>query len=703
MFIHNLSERMFTKKIVLKASPKPKREFTRRISKALRKVVKVNLLHVLNETVTRPVVNKLRHKELIDLRRTKIKEEFHGGTPNGKHQSCDKENCSPNSTNVRFIEFSSSNESSPNPKPSLRQQLIEFAQKHNPKPEMFEDLLNIMKTNGLRIPRSPESFFDKKFEVLKLSFGSYLSIGIERGIKNYYRPCFIRKPIALVTSSDDHQESTSPAEILLLDIAIYIVKSELCNGLTVPQCMIIFGRMNCQVFDDPFVIGIYYGSFPTPTIGNEILKPFVMEMESLQQRELVIGGNQSFQVKLNAIVCDPISSSLITCTSLPNSLYGCSKCNQKANLELDDGFTSFPTSKTLATLRTDDDFKYLLNNDHHIAQPLLAQLDLGLISQFVLDYKMIVCKGVMKHLMNLWINGRLDYRLNKDTQQKISRDLLRMTRNCPREFVKKPRSLDEVGSWDATDWNDFLLYYSPIALKGRLTQKFYVNFLYLHLAMRILMSSDASNAEANSFVLGQLLNTFIVDFKTFYGHNKVDYNVHNLLHFEQIQQRLGSLKKLNGFTFENQIIMVNSFLDSSPADVNLEEIGEKILENSNFMVENKVNELINTSYPFVNSNTELVFKKFVISASEPDNHVIMRNSVVRVENIIVHGTTKKITLIGRRYEKLDVMFQAPLTNQKLLLVSTLSPRMAFDLPDLVCKAVKLDHPKDGIFIQPLIT
>lgn len=695
---------MFSKKIIAKPSPKPKREFTRRISKTLRKVVKVNLLNILSETVTRPIVNKLRHKELIDLRRTKIKEEFHGGTPSSKHQSCDKENWSPNSTNVRFIEFSSSNETSPNPKPSLRQQLIDFAQKHNPKPEMFEDLLTIMKTNGLRIPRSPESFFDKKFEVIKLSFGSYLNIGIERGIKNYYRPCFIRKPIALVTSSDDHQESSpDSAEVLLLDIAVFIVKSSLCNGLAVPQCMIIFGRINCKVFDDPFVIGIYYGSFPTPTIGNEIMRPFVMEMESLQQRELHIGGNQSFQIKLNAIVSDPISNSLITCTSLPNSLYGCSKCNQKASLELDDGFTSFPTSKTLATLRSDDDFKYLLYNDHHIAQPLLAQLDLGLISQFVLDYKMIVCKGVMKHLMHLWIGGRLDYRLNKDTQQKISRDLLRMTRSCPREFVKKPRSLAEIGSWDASDWNEFLLYYSPIALKGRLQQKFYVNFLYLHLAMRILMSSDDSNAEANSFVLGQLLNTFIVDFKTLYGHNKVDYNVHNLLHFEQIQQRLGSLKKLNSFTYEKQINMVNSFLDdSSPTDVNLEEIGEKIIENSNVMVENKVNELINTVYPFINSKSELVFKNFLISIHEPDNHVLMRHAVVKIESILVHATTKEITLIGRRYEKVDIMFQAPLTNQKLLLVSTLSPRMAFNLPDLVCKAVKFDHPKDGIFIQPLI-
>lgn len=704
MFIKRISKKVNNKKVIeVRVSPKPKRDLTKRISKTLRKVVKINLLNVLNATITRPVINKLRHKEVIELRKNKVKDEFLGGTPNNKDQSNDKENTSPNSTNVRFIEFSSSSsESSPNSKPSLRQQLIDFAQKHNPKPEMFEDLLNIMKTNGLRIPRSPESFFDKKFEVIKLTFGSYLNIGIERGIKNYYRPSFIRKPMALVTSSDDHFESTQPTEILLLDIAVYIVKSSLCNGLTVPQCMIIFGRINCHVFDDPFVIGIYYGSFPTPSIGNEILKLFVTEMESLQTRELVIGGNQAFQVKLNAIVCDPISNSLITCTSLPNSLFGCSKCNQKANLEIDEGYTSFPTTMTLATLRSDDDFKYLLHNDHHVAQPLLAQLDLGLISQFVLDYKIIVCKGVMKHMMNLWIKGRLDYRLNKETQQKISRDLILMTGNCPREFVKRPRTLDEVGSWDGSDWNEFLLYYSPIAMKSRMPQRYYVHFLYLHLAMRILMSSDHTNSEANSFILGQLLNTFIADFTTLYGNDKVDYNIHNLLHFEHIQQKLGPLKKLNGFMYESQIDMVNSFIDSS-AEVNLEEIGEKIIDNSTTMIENKVNELINTHYPFVDPRGELVFKNFTISINEPDNHVIMRDGVVKIEAICNDLENYETLLIGRRYEKVEIMFQAPLSNQKLLLVSSMSPVHTFKLCDLVCKAVKFDHPKDGIFIQPLIT
>lgn len=701
MFFGGVKLNCMAKKVTVKTrgSPKAKRDLARKISRSLRKVVKVNLLNVLNKTIKEPLMTKIKHKDLIVLRKNKIKDEFHSAS---KPATANKENVNPSATNVRFIEFSSS-ESSP-AKRSLRQQLLDFAKKHNPRPEMLDDIYDMMSNNGLQVyPSSDKGFFEKEkdFEVVKLKYGLYLNFGIERSIMKYYRPSFIRKPMALVTSSDDPLNSAQQAEIILLDVAVYIVKSTVCNGLTQPQCMIIFGRINCLVFDDPFVIGVYYGAFPTPTIGNEIMKHFVAEVESLKTREIVIGGNQPFLVRLNAVVCDPISNSLITCVSLPNSLFGCSKCSQKANLELDEGYTSFPTTMTLATLRCDDDFKYLIRNEHHMAQPLLAQLDLGLISQFVLDYKIIVCKGVMKHLVSLWMNGRLDYRINKVVQEKITQDLIDMTDSCPREFNRKPRSFEDYLLWDAAEWNLFLLYFSPIALKGRMEKAYYVHFLYLHLAMRIMMSSNHINSEANSFIMGQLLNNFIADFTALYGNEKVDYNVHNLLHFEQIQQRVGSLRKLNGFVYDQQIDMLNSYLEASD-EVNLEVIGEKILDSTMMMKQNKINELVNTTYPHLNSRGELVFKEFTISTQMPDNHVMTKNAVVEIKAIHSGGANKEILIIGRRYQKADIMFQAPLSNQKLLLVQDLSPVFNFKASDIVCKAVRLEQ-RGAIFIQPLIT
>lgn len=683
-----------------------RRGIARKLTRTLRKVAKVNLMKLLNQqtcTKAKIVSTKLKHNEIIEIRKKKVKEEFNISTPNqGNSSSDDKENFNPNSTAVRCIEFSTTNDPSSNKKLTLRQQLMKFATKYKPMPDMFEDLFNLMRSNGLKISRTPETLFDKNFEVLKLPFGNYLNIGVERSIKNYFRPSFIRKPMALVTSSDDFIDISQPADILLLDIAVNLVKSKVVKKAIVPQCLVIMGRINCQVFDDPFVIGIYYGSFPTPTIANEILRPFVEEVKSLETKDLIIEGNQSFRVKINAFLCDPLSHSLVTCTSLPNTSHGCKKCNQRGIVDFETSIANFPMTMKLPTVRSDDDFKFLLDNEHHLGLPILNELNVGLVSQFALDYKIVICKGVMKHLMNLWKTGKLDYRLNPEVQQKISRDLSMMAPSCPREMSRKELSLEELSKWSARDWNEFLLYYSPIALKSRMPQRYYVHFLYLHLAMRILMSSEASNAESNSFILGQLLNTFLADFVILYGNEHVDYNIHNLQHFEEIQLRLGSLKNLNGFVYENQIAMIDTFIETSD-EINLEEIGERLIENSNNMVDNKINELVYTTYPHINQKGELIFKNFTITIHEPDNHVIMRDGVMRIEGIINDMGQNRVSIIGRRYEKVEVMFQAPLSSQRLLLVSSLSPLYTFYLSDIVSKAVKIDHPKDGIFICPLIT
>ena len=216
--------------------------------------------------------------------------------------------------------------------------------------------------------------------------------------------------------------------------------------------------------------------------------------------------------------------------------------------------------------------------------------------------------------------------------------------------------------------------------------------------MRVLMSSFS---ECSTFILGQLLNTFVADFILLYGNDKVDYNIHNLLHFEEMQQKLGSLQRLNGFVYDKQMHSFNSIIEANPK-LALEEIGEKLVENSNIFIDNKTNDLMNKTFPYIEDEGVLVYKRFVVTTKEPDNYVIMRDGVVRVEAICNDTKTDKILIIGRIFTKNVIMFQAPLTTQRLLLVSDLAPIQTFSVEDLLHKAVKFDT-KDGIFISTLIT
>ena len=52
------------------------------------------------------------------------------------------------------------------------------------------------------------------------------------------------------------------------------------------------------------------------------------------------------------------------------------------------------------------------HNLSDIPSPLgLAQLSVGLVSSFVLDYQHLVCFGVVRRLINTWLRGPLSCRL----------------------------------------------------------------------------------------------------------------------------------------------------------------------------------------------------------------------------------------------------------------------------------------------------
>ncbi|XP_055638231.1 uncharacterized protein LOC129776545 [Toxorhynchites rutilus septentrionalis] len=661
--------------------------FPKRINKTLKHVAKLNLLTVLNENVAKPIQRFIRD-EIADLQRNKIKAEYHFCPNYTLAKEAKTKGKSKKLKTVKRIVFSSK-EYSPD-KPTLRDQLKEFTMKHNPSNELVSDLLTIMKDSGVKVSPKTDAMCHNRseFEILSMTTGRYINFGVKRSIIS-----FIRK------LSD--QTNYACTKTLFMDLAFYVVKSEKVKGVQLPQYMIILGKLSLQL-DEPFVIGIYQGIFPTPTIANEILRPLVDELKALQHIELQL-DERSFGVRVRNVLCDPIANSLVTCTSLPNSQFGCSKCNQMGQLQFNEGITSFPPTANLASMRTDEDFIYCLQNGHHVGAPILLELNLELKSKFVIDYKYVVCEGVMKRMMNLWLAGKLDYRLNKESIRRISGELRDLAKCCPREFKQKPKGLDELEQWDAYDWRQFLLYYSPIVLKNYLPQKYYIHFLYLHLAIRMLVSSEPF-VECSTYVSGQLLNTFVADYSILYGSHLIDYNVHNLLHFEEINMKAGPMCHTNGYLYDRQMDTIMKAIQSS-SKISLDEIGALVRDNTNVIVENKLNEC-RQRYPQVEQSNEgpvlLLNSNTTLTTREPDNYVITEAGVMMIEGIYPEDSElPEIVLVGRQYMDVTVLYQTPVTVQKLLLVSKLSPVFAFKVSEVQVKAIKADTPR-GTCVLPLI-
>ncbi|KAL6417328.1 hypothetical protein ACFW04_014578 [Cataglyphis niger] len=137
----------------------------------------------------------------------------------------------------------------------------------------------------------------------------------------------------------------------------------------------------------------------------------------------------------------------------------------------------------------------------------------------------LVCLGVTKKLLCAWVHGKYS-RLSKLSGRSIFVLYFRLNvlkKYCPSEFAR-PRSLDIVSKFKATEFRQFLLYTVPIVMFDILNNRFYKHFLFLHVVIRILISNSLSKRHLN-FALA--LQKFVLRSPNLYGPTFNSYNVHD--------------------------------------------------------------------------------------------------------------------------------------------------------------------------------
>lgn len=80
----------------------------------------------------------------------------------------------------------------------------------------------------------------------------------------------------------------------------------------------------------------------------------------------------------------------------------------------------------------------------HNGDSLLEKLPIDTVSQIELDYMHLVCLGITKQMLRLWVRGRKDVRLLTDDVDFVSRHLLAIRHCISSEFSRKPRSLNDI-------------------------------------------------------------------------------------------------------------------------------------------------------------------------------------------------------------------------------------------------------------------
>jgi len=322
-----------------------------------------------------------------------------------------------------------------------------------------------------------------------------------------------------------------------------------------------FWPILCYVTDkyqyEPFLVSLFLGKNKPEPI-TEYFEEFILELKELCENGIFHDkSNMKFKVVMRAFICDIPARCMIKCCKLFNAYSGCDRCEQEG-VYINHRMT-FPLQD--APLRTDESFTSMSDSDHHKSISPLSELNIGLVSQFPLDYMHLIDLGCMRKLLIMLLKGALCVRLSTYSVNCICNELIAQKMHFPIKFQRKPCSLKEIAYWKASEFRQFLLYSGIVILNNNVPSAIYKHFLLLHLATTILCS--ASLIVHYLDFASELLRSFVNHWPKLYGADTVVYNVHCLTHLTTDAKKYGILDSFSAFPFESFLFQLKRLLRTS--------------------------------------------------------------------------------------------------------------------------------------------
>lgn len=450
---------------------------------------------------------------------------------------------------------------------------------------------------------------------------------------------------------------------------------------------------------DIFVIGCYFGS-TKPNDCNEFLRDFVDEAKILVTEGLEYEGKH-ISVSIHSLIADAPAKSFIIATKGHTGYFSCVKCTTQG--EYIHGRMCFPDIN--CRKRTNESFLKQIQPEHHNGWSILSDIpNFGMITHIPLDYMHLVCIGVVKKILNFWLSGPLNVRLPTRTVSSISKLLIEIRTSIPIEFVRKPRELHFLSLWKATELRQFLLYSGPIILKNYITEDIYKNFLTLHVAIRLLCSSDLLHIDYAE----SLLEHFVQSFAILYGPQYISHNIHALTHLADDVRKFGTLDTFSSFRYENYLKRIKHFLRK--AERPLQQIHNRLTELEHCLLFQKEHLKIGVHgthdagpiLPGINSPQYSTFSRadFTLSIYKPNNCCALSDgSIVIIENIAT-TTANDLCIIGRKFIGLSNLYTEPCNSSLLGIYKSTGCEnlLAWPLTSITKKYVKFNLYNSNTFV-----
>lgn len=547
---------------------------------------------------------------------------------------------------------------------SLRFKLAQWANTYSISHSALLSLLTILSLQAsLDLPKDPRTLLQTNTQVTKqvaIGQGDYHFFGLQRSILKILK----RLPTLPSTNTLYLQ--------LNIDGLPLFKSSSLCVWP-------ILGLLK-DVSNKVFPIALFCGQGKPPL--NDYVKDFVKEYLQLAQTGIIFGG-QKFTLALHSLVCDAPARAFLKCIKGHAGYNGCERCEQEGSYVA--GRMTFPEAD--ARERSRDRFNDMTDESHHHRESPLAALSFDMVKQVPLDYMHLCCLGVMRLMVRLWMCGPLITRLPASAAGAVSEKLIKLRRNIPREFARKPRSLYEFRLWKATEYRLFMLYTGMIALKGAVPPKMYQLFLQFSSAMTILL--DPVLAREHASYAQALLKNFVKNFAIIFGSQFIVYNVHSLVHLADDARTYGALDTVSCFPFENYLQRLKKHVrrPTNPLSQIIRRISEQDqVAKHEVHCEKQVRfkrEHRNGPLPLHCTHVERQFKQMhgnvFLSASDGDNCILFNDQDEKVVAVIRNfiKTSDGMQVIVQRFEEKVCFYSYPFESSRLGIfkVSTFSANL----------------------------
>lgn len=209
-----------------------------------------------------------------------------------------------------------------------------------------------------------------------------------------------------------------------------------------------------------FPIGIYLG-MEKPADSNDFIFDFVSEAKDLILNGIRI-NNKLYSVSIHFICCDTPAKSFVLKIKGHCGFFSCTRCQIEGEYLLNR--TCFPPSQSTIqpSVRTHDGYIQRFQEEYHSCSTSISGIvdlpEFNVVSNFPLDYMHMVCLGTMKKLIKLWMKGPLSVRLPSHKIHILSDSIKGLKSSFPCEFSRKPRGLDEIARWKATETYGHFFY-----------------------------------------------------------------------------------------------------------------------------------------------------------------------------------------------------------------------------------------------------